>query len=377
MIANLDKPAPVFGILTMPDENKKFRGNRKNFIDIIRAGHEKGVHVYVITVPDLKLKQPYINGYRYDLTRGVWTSQLIPRPKVIYNRIPFREDEIRNDVRQLIRNCRKHPDIHLFNPAFFNKWRLVEWLRRSNTSRKYIPATRRWSSSLKLKPIMQKHSLLYLKPERGKAGHGIMKVQYINNQPPPTYKLTIQNNKKSHTISFSKLAQLREKIKEKIGDEKYIVQQGIYLAKYKNRPFDLRVLVQKNIQGVWTITGIGARVAGSLSITTHVPRGGSIENPEKLLANVFGPHTAKRIILRTRKAALTIAKQIERKAGSRLGEMSMDLGVDRKGNIWFFEANSKPMKFDEAEIRIRSLHKLIDYGLYLYNRRKVVAKKRR
>ena len=33
--------APVFGILTMPDEERRFRGNTKNFIDIIRTGEEK------------------------------------------------------------------------------------------------------------------------------------------------------------------------------------------------------------------------------------------------------------------------------------------------------------------------------------------------
>ena len=48
--------------------------------------------------------------------------------------------------------------------------------------------------------------------------------------------------------------------------------------------------------------------------------------------------------------------------------MSIDLGVDKSGNLWFFEANSKPMKFDEPEIRRKSLQKLIEYGYYLYNR---------
>lgn len=29
----------------------------------------------------------------------------------------------------------------------------------------------------------------------------------------------------------------------------------------------------------------------------------------------------------------------------------MDLGIDDLGEIWFFEANAKPMKFDEPQIR--------------------------
>jgi hypothetical protein len=65
-----------------------------------------------------------------------------------------------------------------------------------------------------------------------------------------------------------------------------------------------------------------------------------------------------------------IARQIEKAAGQTLGEMSMDLGVDRDGALWFFEANSKPMKFDEPHIRKKSLEQIIHYCMYLSKKRK-------
>ncbi len=77
-------------------------------------------------------------------------------------------------------------------------------------------------------------------------------------------------------------------------------------------------------------------MAGKLSITTHVPRGGMIDDPGKLLTSSFGVSDAKRVLSRTKQAALLIAKQIENSCGNTLGEMSMDLGVDREGQIWFF-----------------------------------------
>jgi hypothetical protein len=147
--------------------------------------------------------------------------------------------------------------------------------------------------------------------------------------------------------------------------KEYIMQQGITLTTYKRRPYDLRVLVQKNALGAWSVTGIGARVAGKLSITTHVPRGGSIDDPLKLLTLAFGQKEASNIMKRTKRAAIIIAKQIEKSSGHTLGEMSMDLGVDTSGRIWFFEANSKPMKFDEPDIRKKSLERIIHYGVYL------------
>ncbi|MOA37277.1 Endospore coat-associated protein YheD [compost metagenome] len=70
---------------------------------------------------------------------------------------------------------------------------------------------------------------------------------------------------------------------------------------------------------------------------------------------------------------MLIAKQIERASGQLLGEMSMDLGIDSAGGIWFFEANSKPMKFDEPHIRQKSLERIFQYGSYLSKAKKEKA----
>jgi hypothetical protein len=209
------------------------------------------------------------------------------------------------------------------------------------------------------------YTLVYLKPIRGKAGKGIMKIDYIPSRIEGPYQLHIQYMRKSRITLHRYLPELWMKLKQHIGKEEYIVQQGIQLAKYHNRAFDLRVLVQKNAKGIWSLTGIGARVAGSLSITTHVPRGGSIDEPEKLLNLAFGSKTGKQIMRRVKLASHAIARQIENASKHTMGEMSLDLGVDTSGQIWFFEANSRPMKFDEPEIRKKSLERIIQYSEYL------------
>lgn len=184
------------------------------------------------------------------------------------------------------------------------------------------------------------------------------------------YRLSIQESKKSQTVRFSNLQHMKNNLNGLIGDEAYIIQQGITLLKVRDRPFDLRVLVQKNKNGDWSVTGIGARLAGEDSITTHVPRGGSIEDPRKLLSASFNPAVTRAIMKRTANTAVTIAKQIEKGSGYALGEMSMDLGIDVHGHLWFFEANSKPMKFDEANIREKSLKTMLEYCIFLTSKRK-------
>ncbi|WP_211746804.1 YheC/YheD family protein [Paenibacillus sp. Marseille-Q4541] len=355
---------PVIAILTMQDKKLCFRGNRNNFRDIIKTGEELGCSVYIVTVRDLKLSAKEIKGYRYDDYTKEWIEGLFPLPHVVYNRIPQREDEEDPIVQKKIQECLNHPDVTLFNPFFFNKWDLFEWLNKVKSTRDFIPYTKRLRTSRGLGRILEKYPYVYLKPESGKAGKGIMKLTFHKDDKLP-FRLRIQDEKKSVTYKAATLQKLWNKIKLETENSNYIVQQGIELATYKGRPFDLRVLVQKNSKGVWSLSGIGARLAGHKSITTHVPRGGSVEDPVELLTEVFGAEVADRIMVQVKETVMVIAKQVEKAAGHKLGEMSMDLGVDPSGGICFFEANAKPMKFDEPGIRKRSLERIIHYCTYL------------
>jgi hypothetical protein len=363
-IATTDNAMPILAILTMDDPSKGFRGNRRNFIDIIDAGKQAKVNVYVTTVNHLELQANNIMGFIYNPQQRSWERQWCPAPQVIYNRIPYREDEYTPEVQKKIDDCIQHPHIQLFNHSFFNKWMLFKWLSNSKKTKHFIPVTKKYEDEMKLLPLIKKYRFLYLKPERGKAGKGIMRIRRGVNKK---FRYIIDTHERSVNMVFRypTVRKLKEKVKECIGSDDYIVQQGIQLASFNRRPFDLRVLVQKNRKGVWTVTGIGARLAGELSITTHVPRGGSIEDPRRLLAHNFSGLRAQRILGRVKQSALIIAKQIERRAGAELGELSLDLGVDRRARLWFFEANSKPMKFDEPHIRKKSLVKLMQYCHYL------------
>jgi hypothetical protein len=353
----------------MHDEHRPFRGNLINFIDLIRTGKELGAKVCVVTAKDFNIGKPTIKCFFYNTETKAWVQKMTPLPFVIYNRIPSRMDELQPDVQQKIQACMKHAKIRLFNPSFFNKWTLFEWLNKAKDTKKYIPETRMLTHLVELETMLQHYGLVYLKPARGKAGRGIMKIELTTNSDLP-YRLHIQHKQKSRISAYHTIIELGTKLNQRNGMEDYIVQQGIRLAKYNNRAYDLRILVQKNATGIWSITGIGARIAGDFSITTHVPRGGSIDEPQKLLNITFGQEIGSRIMKRVKVAAYAIAKQIEKAAKHAMGEMSLDLGVDTAGRIWFFEANSRPMKFDEPEIRKKSLERIIQYSDYLTHSRK-------
>ncbi|MBP2002551.1 hypothetical protein J2Z69_003637 [Paenibacillus shirakamiensis] len=355
---------PVIAILTTHDKLKSFKGNRRNFRDIVKTGREMDIPVYILTARDLNLNSNRVLGYTFVPEKKLWQEQWFPLPDVIYNRIPLRQHEEKSAVQQKIKACLKHPKIHLYNPYFFNKWELFAWLKKSRSTKSFVPATRKLTGFSALRTMIQSYTSLYLKPESGKAGKGIMKLKYVQDQRNP-FQLTIQSPTKITVIKAPNLSILWKRIKVEMKDTLYIVQEGIELVAHEGRPFDLRALVQKTGKGQWVVTGIGARLAGPRRITTHVPQGGSVEDPEKLLAPVFGAEETPSLMTRVKSGALLLAKQIESASGHDLGEMSMDLGVDLEGKIWFFEANAKPMKFDEPHIRRKSLERIFQYSQYL------------
>ena len=361
-----DENKPVIAILTTSDKERKFCGNRNNFRDIIKTGRDLGYLVYVVTVRDLKLDSRVVNGYIPIPGSRLWSSIPVPLPQVIYNRIPTRQLEEKPLVARKIAQCLEHPDIVLYNPFFFNKWHLFEWLKGSRITSKHVPQTKRLRSARTLAAMLKNHNSLYLKPENGKAGKGIMRLKYRVDTLLP-YRLQIQGGKRNLTYKAASLERLWARIGKEKGTELYIVQEAIELTTHRGRPFDLRVLLQKNGRGGWGVTGIGARLAGVRSITTHVPRGGSIEEPNSMLEGTFGVERANTILKNVPTTALLIARQIERACDYTLGEMSMDLGVDEHGGLWFFEANSRPMKFDEPAIRKLSLERIFQYSQFLYH----------
>jgi hypothetical protein len=358
---------PVVAILTIEDEIQLFRGNRNNFIDLINTGKQMGIITYVITVKNLKLQSARVLGYTFRNEDDTWVQSWFPRPSIVYNRIPQREDERLPRVKKKLAAISKQPDIRLFNRRFFNKWSLFQWLNENKSTKSYIPETKKLTDPIVLAGLLKKHRLLYLKPVRGKAGVGIMTVMVQPEKKLP-YRLQIQEEKGSRTFRCGTMRRLWDRVVKQsdVLGEPYIAQQGILLAAVNNRPFDLRALVQKNGIGQWELSGIGARVAGDSSITTHVPRGGYIDDPEKLLVSIFGKEKTGKVLGKVRNTTITLAKQIERSAHNRLCEMSMDLGVDTTGHVWFFEANSKPMKFDEPHIRNKSLERIFQYSQYLH-----------
>ncbi|HZG81025.1 MAG TPA: YheC/YheD family protein [Brevibacillus sp.] len=358
MSSNILRIGPILGILTVGD-GVSFVGNRDNFRDICLSGKKWGALVYVFTPHGINWEKKKVRGFLYNDREQSWQPMTMPFPHVVYNRIPTRKAEQQPKVRNTLEKIAQLSNVTLFNRRFFDKQELFAILEDFPDICPYLPETKKLDSPARFRHFCSEHQFVYLKPVRGKAGEGIMRIEYKNK----AWRVQRLKEQKAITRRFSNLDDLWRYVRGHVRQKRYIMQKGIKRARYQGKPFDLRVLVQKNGEGEWGVTGVGIRRAGAQSITTHVPRGGSIHSLTSVLQSLF-PDDPKKMEATIHQTALSIARALHQKSKD-LAEMSMDLGLTEEGNIWFFEANAKPEKFDEPTIRRHSLSNLIHYAQYV------------
>lgn len=351
---------PYIGILTS-DGGSPFQGNHYNFADIIRMGKKMGIAVFVVTPKSFGEEDSSVTGYvlDHDSKKIRWQKANLPLPNAIYNRIPTRKVEQSKPIQEALSILQKK-NIPLFNPTFFNKWQLYQQLSSSPQLKHLVPQSVLLNTPISLQKMILRHSTIYLKPIDGKAGIGMMRITH----DPKGFHLVYQSADDKQYLTFTNFSTLWKKISRFTEQTPYVIQQGIRLAQYQGSPFDLRMLLQKDKEGKWKVTGIGTRVAGKTAISTHVPQGGRIELADQVLEEVFS-ESKDEIFNYVSEMGLRTAHFIEEQQNGILGEMSIDWGLDEEGEVWFFEANSRPMKFDEPPIRFLSLQRIIQYSVYL------------
>ncbi|WP_338462071.1 YheC/YheD family protein [Brevibacillus borstelensis] len=352
------KLGPLIGILTVGN-GQHFFGNRQNFKDIALSGKKLGALVYVFTPQSINWDKKSVRGFLYDEQQDHWLEADLPFPHVVYNRIPSRKAEKRSDVQATLNQIDSLQNVTLFNRCFFDKQKLFQKLSNYTEVTPFLPETKKFDSLQRFRLFCNQHRFVYLKPVLGKAGEGIMRVEHKRDH----WLVQRLKEQKAVTRQFSTLEGVWKHVKGHTRGKHYIMQQGIHRAHYLRKPFDVRVLVQKNGKGEWGVTGIGIRRAGIQSITTHVPRGGSIHSLGTVLRAIFKEDAGK-IEGKIKETALTIASALNH-AIEGLAEMSMDMGLTKEGQLWLFEANAKPEKFDEPTIRRTSLSNLIHYSQYV------------
>ncbi len=234
----------------------------------------------------------------------------------------------------------------------------------------YIPRTE-IASRENVHDMLRQFGMVYVKPNLGTGGHGVMKAERIKggSRDGYRYKLGLR------TYAFSTFDAFYSSLSKNFGGRRYLVQQGIRMLTYKQRPFDIRIMVQKNSDRVWEHTGTIGRLAHPKRAVTNYHSGGTPLSIDKLLK----PHAAdkRRGELAKKLGALGLQVAAHMQSGyPGVKELGVDVGMDKALKPWIFEVNTRPdpfifKKLNRPEVyrRILQLTKL--NGRFRFKRKKL------
>ena len=139
------------------------------------------------------------------------------------------------------------PAIRCFNASYLNKWAVHCRLAEVEALRPYLPETRLLNAGA-LADMLPKYPVLFAKPAEGSQGKGIIRIEH--RAAGIAYTLYRAGK---HTGRAGSTADWLRKTRRARRGWRYILQQGIPLARYEGCHFDIRVILQCNGQGEWKL----------------------------------------------------------------------------------------------------------------------------
>jgi len=296
-----------------------------------------------------------------------WQTTTVAFPDVIYDRGLFPRGTQRGAATFARKTLRKYPGLKFFNPAFFGKWKTHRLLSKHETIYRYLPETRLYTSAADIREMLAKHRTVYIKPCGGSSGKGIIRLTSSSCGFIADYRVA----RELKTTEFTTRDDLINYLTGRMGDRRYIIQQGLELTKLDGSPFDLRILMQKNSQGRWLRTGMAIRVAGQQNFITNLHAGGHAARVSRVLPKTFAnPELARKILADIRRLCLLIASWVSIEYNPLFGEIAIDLGIDESGKVWIIELNAVPgrsvfRRIGAAGVQLRAVSRPMEYAFFL------------
>ncbi|MCI3920137.1 YheC/YheD family protein [Paenibacillus sp. TRM 82003] len=321
----------TIGILLDPHVLRRLRRKRPTGTERVEkyntAARELGVQLLYTALPAIDLRKKRAKGLMF--REGRWRPATISLPRVFHNRsMPF------DDANQ--RKLTKLAGIaDVFNRRTrYGKMNIHRLMSEDPVLRAYVPETVPYSAT-NLKRMMRTHEELFVKPNSGSIGKGIVSVA---RRPDGRWQL--RDGKKRVVRAASQTRRFIKRGVVKDGD--YLIQEGIRLAKYKGRPFDLRVSVQRGGDGAWQVTGTVGKVAARGSRITNLARGGRAIKPKKLYRAIgWEPDRTDGLV---RSVSLTTAARLGEKLRG-LGDVGFDIGLSKDGTPYVIEMNGRDQRY--------------------------------
>lgn len=324
-----------------------------------------GLQVFVFSPRTWQLAQQRVRGYSWSEEHKSWKPVIAPLPDLVYDRCFFTSSAHYRAVAPYLRQLQRIPSVRFLGHGLAGKWEVYKILSRHPDIHPYLPETARVHHAHEVLAHLQRKGDVVIKPLGGSMGR---KVIRIRKGPANTYHLLgrdAYNRPFSATVPES---QLDAWLRRQLAASRWLIQPFLHLYTPDQRPFDIRVLTQKNGQGEWEVVGKAIRQGQAGGLTANLHGGGQGVGFLPFMQHHF-PDKAEQIERQINELSSKIPPLLEFYHGP-LVELGIDIGVDRHGNVWLIEVNSKPGRTlfawtGEKEAQNRSIQNIVNYACYL------------
>ena len=332
------------GILTRraPDEQGRPFGPPTGFFEeCCQAAAALGLRPVVFDAADVDSRDgtvapaTVVDGRWVECAREPW-------PAVIYDRAPVL-DPVGSPAANRARGLFDRAGIPFVNPRSFICLAVdkLEICRRMAAGGVAVPCTGCLDDRA-LRTFLARYDHVYVKPRAGSGGTGVMEIvrcgggRHVIRTVAATYEL------RGDQPVGDRIMELAGRFR---GESRgFLVQRGISAEPANNRRFkrfDLRLLMQKNGQARWILTGLAARVSQTGGPTTNLSNGARSEEAEPVLDALYGRPLRKQILHRAAEASFAACGILELELGP-IGEVGLDIVPDAAGTPWIIEINARP-----------------------------------
>lgn len=332
---------PVVGIFVRPDYISRIAQGQPPLTakKDAQANAVAKCLAYFFSIDGIHWDEQTIRGVAYSPVDKRWIVRSFPFPDVIYDCGVHYRPSLKPLVKAARERFRADPRIQFINNTdYLGKWELYTHLSQYPEMRPYLPETRRYESVRDLEAMLRNHRLVYIKSFYGSRGREVMSATRLTKG----YRVSFYHNGIQHRKAVS-LSQIQTWIRRFFRDKPLVLQQGIDVLTYRGRRIDLRVLLCKDGTGQWKAIYNQANVSLPGSTITTIGRNFKNYTDIYRLFRRIGHPVRLPSDETVRRETIRIARYIDHAFGPH-GELGMDMAVDRRGNIWFIEANTRPEK---------------------------------
>ncbi|AZN41200.1 YheC/YheD family protein [Paenibacillus albus] len=236
-----------------------------------------------------------------------------------------------------------------------SKWTKTKWLLSDRNLRRFVPETKPFTIK-SLKRMTGKYKMIYFKPTGGTGGGGIARIMR-----GPGSRYHVKKDMRSAEVNSRRA--LYRKLKAIAGGKSYLLQKGIKLSTCSNRPFDLRVTMQRSKRRKWVPTVMFVKLGKPGKVVTNYHQGGKLALVEPTLRRTgYNKAQVANYKKQLKKLGMETAKCFDRRS-KKFNELGLDVALDRQGKLWILEVNTRPSFSALKSLNDKSLYRtIVRYG---------------